>query len=254
MDRTPPVTVRRALRAEVGFGCPVAGCANPYLEYHHFDPPWREREHHDPAGMIALCTEHHRKADGGSFTAEQLKAFKNQPNTGPVLGRFDYLRRNLLAVVGGNFFYETPEILRFRGQPAIWFRRDEDGHLLLNLRMITSSGERRLRLEDNDWIVQGNPTDFESPPSGKRIYGRYDNGDELKIEFFELAGLDDVRKKYPRAGGPGWDHVTFPITAVEVLERIGGTDLGFGPDWIRLPGTHMSGGFSAHCGTAIVYG
>jgi len=85
MDRTPPVEVRRALRREVGFGCPVSGCANPYLEYHHFDPPWRTHEHHDPLGMIALCAEHHKKADAGAFTLSQLRALK-QPTGATIEG------------------------------------------------------------------------------------------------------------------------------------------------------------------------
>ena len=245
--------MRRALRAEVGFGCPVPDCANPYLEYHHFDPPWREREHHEVAGMVALCAEHHKKADAGAFTREQLKAMKIRPAVA-VGGRFDYLRQRLLAVVGGSFFYETLEILRFRGEPAIWFNRDEHGHLLLNLRMITGSGERRLRLEDNDWIVQGNPVDFESPPSGRRIFGRYTNGDELKVEFFNLASASDVNRRYPHADAQHWPHVEFPITAVEVLEKIGGSEFGFGPSWIRLPGLALHGGFLAYCGTAISFG
>jgi hypothetical protein len=56
--------------------------------------------------------------------------------------------------------------------------------MLLNIRMITGSGQPRLSLKNNDWIVLGNPIDFESPPSGKRIYANCDNGDTLTIEFF----------------------------------------------------------------------
>ena len=75
VNRTPPPEVRRELRREVGFGCPVRDadgvrCGNPYLYYHHFDPPWATEEHHNPAGMIALCGEHHPKADAGTFTPE----------------------------------------------------------------------------------------------------------------------------------------------------------------------------------------
>lgn len=100
MNRTPPQPIRRALRAEVGFGCPIGECANPYLEWHHFDPPWREREHHDPAGMVALCAEHHAKADAGAFTPEQLRGYKSSARRTPVQGRFDWMRNKLLAAVG----------------------------------------------------------------------------------------------------------------------------------------------------------
>jgi hypothetical protein len=54
-SRTPPIAVRRKLRQEVGFACPVPDCGSPYLTWHHFDPPWHVTPQHEPAGMIALC-------------------------------------------------------------------------------------------------------------------------------------------------------------------------------------------------------
>jgi hypothetical protein len=70
----------RKLRQEVGFGCPIprAGraCGNPYLAYHHFDPPWTVEQHHNPAGMVALCAEHHAKADARAFPIEYLRKLK----------------------------------------------------------------------------------------------------------------------------------------------------------------------------------
>jgi hypothetical protein len=41
LPRRPPMDVIRLLRSEVGFCCPVEGCGNPYLTWHHFDPPRR---------------------------------------------------------------------------------------------------------------------------------------------------------------------------------------------------------------------
>lgn len=74
LSRTPPIAVRRTLRGEVGFGCPVrqAGnlCGNPYLRWHHFDPAWSDEHHHRPEGMIASCAQHHDEADAGAFTRD----------------------------------------------------------------------------------------------------------------------------------------------------------------------------------------
>ncbi|MEZ8930983.1 MULTISPECIES: hypothetical protein [unclassified Vibrio] len=53
--------VKEALREEVGFGCPVTDCGNPYLEYHHFDPAVHVKPHIDPRVMIALCAQYHKK-------------------------------------------------------------------------------------------------------------------------------------------------------------------------------------------------
>jgi hypothetical protein len=228
------------LRQEVGYGCPITGCANPYLEYHHFDPPWRVREHHDPLGMIALCAEHHRKADAGAFTADQLRHWK-RPGDSVIAGRFDWLRNEILAVLGGSFYYQTPVIFQFRGEKAIWFERDDDGNMQLNVRMVTQSGEPRLRLRNNDWLVLGNPIDFESPPSGKRIHAKYANGDSLTIGFSELFSLDAAQKRFTSASSVGLSRIKFPTTVVEVEELFGGSDLGFGPTWTRLPGATIEG-------------
>ncbi len=240
MNRTPPLSVRQELRKEVGFGCPVPGCGNPYLSWHHFDPPWNEKEHHNPVGMIALCSEHHAKADAGAFTKEQLREFKQNAiqHSIQIKGKFDWMRNRLLAVIGGNFYYETPIIFQFRGQPAIWFNRDNDGYLLLNVRMLSILKEPRTIIEDNFWLSSGNPEDLVSPPSGKLLSVKYANGDSLKIEFIEFKSAAEAKKRYPEAAPESWG-VLFPITAVEVYEKVGGTAFEFGPKETTLPGQNI---------------
>lgn len=256
MNRTPNVAVRRELRKEVGFGCPVPGCANPYLTWHHFDPPWEIRQHQDPAGMIALCREHHDKADAGAYTPDQLREFKRlgQKRIQEVRGRFDWMRHSLLAVVGGSFFYETPDIFVFRGERSIWFSRDEEGYLMLNVRMLSNSGQPRTRIEDNFWISRGDQEDVESPPSGKLLHVKYPNGDMLKVQFFVLGSAAAAQKRYPEVSPENWDKIPFPITAVEVHNKVGGTDFAFGPRRTTLPGAIISGMFVSHCQTAISIG
>lgn len=255
MERTPPVAVRRELRREVGYGCPVADCASPYLTWHHFDPPWREIEHHEPQGMIALCGEHHAQADSGAFTREQLHDLKSIGATQNVSiqGRFNWMRNRLLAVVGGSFYYETPIIFQFRGEPAIWFNRDERGALLLNIRMLTVSGAPRMRIEDNFWLTRGEMTDLECPPSGRVLHAKYENSDELRIEFFELRTGQDLNDRYPDANSTHWK-IDFPITVVEILERVGQTDVEFGPRWTKLPGGKLKNLFIRDCGVGISLG
>jgi hypothetical protein len=132
----------------------------------------------------------------------------------------------LLAIVGGNYYYETPVILRFHGENAIWFNRDDDGYHLLNVRMLTTSSEERTRIEDNYWVRRGKPDDLVSPPHGRLLEVRYGNGDHLRVEFFDLESAADANKRYPEARAEAWG-IEFPITAVEVLERVGGTEIGF---------------------------
>lgn len=223
----------------MGFRCPVPNCGNPYLYWHHFDPVWEERQHHEPEGMVALCAIHHAKADAGAFTKEQLRDFKKRgrQSAEEIKGRFDWMRRGLLAVVGGNFYLETPTILEFRGSPVIWFNHDDNGYLLLNLRMLTTSDEPRAHIEDNCWLALGTPADVQCPPHGRLLHLRYPNGDELKVEFFDLQ-YEDFGRRYPGAHPQEWG-LAFPITAVEIQGKVGGTNIEFGPRDTALGGLYF---------------
>lgn len=251
MNRTPPIEVRRQLRKEVGFGCPIPGCGSPYLTWHHFDPPWSEEKHHNPSGMIALCPEHHAKADAGAFTKNQLRYLKQHAYNEEVKGKFDWMRNQLLAVIGSNFFYETPIILEYKNQPRIWFNRDEEGYLLLNVKMLSKSHEPRIIIEDNFWLNIGNPEDLECPPSGKLLKVQYANGDYLKIEFFELETISSAKRRYPVSNPESWG-IPFPVTAVEVHKKVGDTNFEFGPRETCLPGNNkISNCFFRNCRVGI---
>lgn len=187
MNRTPPKAVRRALAEEVGFGCPVEGCGSPYLTWHHFDPPWNEREHHDVAGMVALCREHHDAADVGAYTKDDFREMKSRgrDRTEALSGQFQWRRRRLLAVVGGNFYYETAIPLQLQGRPVVGFNRDDQERFLLNVAMPSTIPEPRLYIEDNFWIEAGNPTNIECPPSGRTVAVEYANGDLIRVGFLK---------------------------------------------------------------------
>ncbi len=261
MNRTPPIEVCRTLGREVNFVCPVPQCDKPYLEWHHFDPPWRIQNHHNPKGMIALCGEHHSKADAGAFTVEQLHSFKisNTDNRKDIKGKFDWLHNRILLIVGSCFYYETLTILEFRGEKSIWLRRDENGNLLLNIRMLTTSNEPRLFMEDNFWIDKGTPTSFECPPSGKLIHAKYSNGDEIRIEFIELLSSDKAQRRYPSARFDLWNSrmsspgrkLQFPITAIEVSNNVAGTGISFTSKETNLGGIIIKNGFSAYSSCAF---
>lgn len=102
IKREPPAEVKRSLREEVGFGCPVPDCREPFLTWHHFAPPWHVRQHHEPQGTIALCTKHHAMADGGVFDKAQLRAFKNASHSvEDVKAKFEWARPKQLIRLGG---------------------------------------------------------------------------------------------------------------------------------------------------------
>ncbi len=251
--RRPFAIVRQKLRSEVGFCCPVDGCGSPYLTWHHFDPPWRKEKHHRPEGMIALCREHADKADNGAFTDDQLRELKRigAARALTVRGRLDWLRRDLLAVVGGNFYYEQEIIFQVGSVPCIWFERDEDGYLLLNVRMPTISGRPRARIEGNFWTVVPDVADVICPPGGRLVQIHYDNGDRFCVEFFTVAEPNELEARYPNRGIKGWvSRCTFPLTVVELSETAAGTSLEIGPTFTRLGGGVISDCFVTRSGRA----
>jgi hypothetical protein len=282
MTRRPPADVRRQLAEEVGFGCPVEGCGSPYLMWHHFDPPWATKHHQDPNGMVALCRDHHPEADKGAFTTDQLREFKRvgRDRSKALGARFNWMRDELLAIVGGNFFYQTPVAVQLNNTPIVWFNRDNAGRLLVNLRMPTTSNEPRIVMLDNFWMTEGaSEGEIICPPSGSLVSAKYPNGDQLNVEFKELATLDDLDQRLPRgempaavrkrleaAGIAGLDQpqshaetvkqfeIIFPITTVEITMKVGGTDLSFGPKHTSIATNTIVGGWMKGCAVGLQIG
>jgi hypothetical protein len=243
VNRTPSTAVRRNLRREVNFGCPVPDgeerCGNPYLTWHHFDPPWSVRQHHDPSGMIALCRMHHDKADAGAYTKEQLIAFKNADGSKEVVGRFDWMRRNLL-VSAGRIVSCKARTLEIKGRPVIWANRDLDGNFLLNVKLPDKAGKSRLLLEDNFWRLIGDPTDFECPPHGRLISVTYPDGDHLRIEFNEACDRTALAALLPN--GTEFEKLAFPILVASVQLTIAWAGIRLDDSGIHLGNRHVNSG------------
>jgi hypothetical protein len=196
MNRTPPVEVREVLRKEVHFGCPIEGCGSPYLHYHHFDPPWNEKEHHNPEGMIALCKHHHPEAGNRAWTKEQLREIKNNPFIKDELsGRFNWLRQNIL-VMAGAIFCNPQVILEFGNEKVVWMQKDDRGYFRLN--MLVRDFEDRIVLEivDNDWVVcNERMIDIVCPPSGKKLsIVSKDQETNLAIRFDDVP-INEFKKR-----------------------------------------------------------
>lgn len=205
--------------------------------------------------MIALCLDHAARADGGAFTDDQLRILKKEGahRAEEIRGRFDWMRRDLLAVVGGSFYYQSPVIFRVNERPCIWFNRDTEGYLLLNFQMPSVSGEQRARIEDNGWIVPPDAADVECPPRGRTLEVRYSNDDRLKVEFFNIDAPDALIGRYSDANVQRWvSKITFPSTGVEISEKVSGTTIEFGPRSTRIGGLQMTNAFMMRIGRAAL--
>jgi hypothetical protein len=188
-----------------------------------------------------LCPNHHGQAE--AFTVQQLRDFKRLAHQKPASGRFEWLRQDLVGAVGGALYHETPVLVRYRSEPVIWFNRDELGNALLNVRMLSTSNEPRLQIADSDFMVVGDPTDFETPPSGRLLRVRYENGDYLRIEFQSIKSLDVAIKRFShiRADWIADTIQQWPSTFVLISMQVGGTPYRFGPTTTKMEHLAMRG-------------
>ncbi|MFW9997660.1 MAG: HNH endonuclease [Candidatus Odinarchaeota archaeon] len=256
LSRRPPAEVRKILREEVGFGCPVKNCGCPYLEYHHFDPPWHEKQHHDPKGMIALCVTHHKMADSFTFGNKQLRHFKQNPYRNTVRGRFEWLRNDLLIVFAGSIYTNPKYILSIiqndQKKRIIWITRDDDNNMLLNVSMITRSSEDRAVIIKNNWLKRGNPKNVVCSPSGKKLHIEYTNGDLLGIEFIVLRNKEKFTRRYQTKSA--LEKISYPITAVEIRYKIGDTNISLTPNHGKINRTSIKNcKFTGEDGITILF-
>jgi hypothetical protein len=104
-----------------------------------------------------------------------------------VVGRLDWLRQNVLYILGGNFIWEVKTILSVHAEPVIWVNRDEQDNLLLNCRVEDAEGKVLLQMEDNDWTAYA-PEDLDCPPGGQRIVIQGKDGvTRFTIDFSQVT-------------------------------------------------------------------
>jgi hypothetical protein len=185
VERTaPPSAVRLELRREVGFCCPVERCHSPYLTWHHFDPPWHTRQHHDPTGMVALCLQHHKEADASAFTPQQLRAFKTTAARDRPIGRFNWKREQLVLRAGGGLYIGCRVFLEMAGHQMIGLTADGDGNQMLNMDTWGADGKLAFAMRDNSWTVLTELEDVEAPPSARSLVLRAPRqGVQVSVKF-----------------------------------------------------------------------
>ena len=165
-----PTEIRRALRAEVEFGCPIHGCRSPFLEYHHFDPTWDEGKQHVQKGMIALCPTHHRKADKGTWTNDQLRCFKQSRNRDPIRGSIDWSINNAVIIVGNNFYFWDSFFLEIYGNEIFSLRLDSNNNFVISAQFLDENLKPLMKIENNDILLNNLPAgDLICSASGNKI-------------------------------------------------------------------------------------
>jgi hypothetical protein len=157
--------------------------------------------------MIAVCLQHHKEADGGAFTKDQLRHLKREPflnTSGQYLtGRFNWRRDRILLLAGSNWFLDCRALFAVRGRDMVWFSAGDDGAALLNLDLFDSAGQLVLSMRDNDWVASTSLEDIHCPPAGKSLEVKLrQDGAWLNVRFSEpsAARLADEAREVSRRG------------------------------------------------------
>lgn len=191
--RDPGETIKTSLRREINFGCPVrfpdgGGCGSPVLTYHHFDPPWARAFVHNPAGMIALCPQHHAQADGEMWTVAQLREMKRSPFVDDQLKvRWPWQPETLVVKVGPSLVLGNGSPIRLHGRPILGFRPESIAGLgvrtvVFNSDIRDSAGAPWLRIDDGWFDLRlERTTDVEFTPQTKTLQAKHDDNTYLSL-------------------------------------------------------------------------
>jgi hypothetical protein len=212
--------------------------------------------------MIALCGQHHDAADAKAYEVNELRRMKasGRDRNQALRARFEWRRRRVLSVVGGNFYYETPVPVQVGAQPVVSFNRDDDDRLLLSVAMPSTIDEPRLYVDDNFWVETGTPSSVECPPNGRLVSVRYSNDDAIRLEFFEIADGDALARRYAHSHAArsfldNDEGEGFPIVAVEVRMRIhaptGEPVIDFDAQHTRIGAMQMTGCIAVRCAIGL---
>lgn len=176
---------RRRLRKEVGFGCPVEGCRVPFLEYHHFDPPYNEGKMHNEDGMIALCPIHHRQADQHAWSMEDLHNMKRASQREKPKGKLGWSIDEGIVISGGNYFFSPSLTMRIKGKELFKLEQDHKGKILVNVLLWNNQKEIVAEIKNNDMLINHmRVEDIDCLASGKEIHFKApDNSNHVRIRF-----------------------------------------------------------------------
>lgn len=189
MQRNPPEYVCKILRKEVNYGCPI--CGSPFLTWHHFDPPWRERQHHNPEGMIALCAEHAQKADGCNYTKDQLKSYKENPVVKDMIKdhRWPWEPEKLVFLIGGSVVFGVRPLLTLRGKEIFgatreWIPGRTTKSIFFNFNLVDPNGNPIVDMKKN-WLTihTSSIADLKLTTRSTKFVVSHDSGLKLSICF-----------------------------------------------------------------------
>lgn len=124
----------------------------------------------------------------------------------------------------------------YHGKPLIWFNRDHDDYMLLNLTMRPLGFDKRVQLRNSEWLISEEPADIISPPGGRYLKVTYHDEDNVELRFSEVESPTAFERRFgpPPWRGQGvsvndaiWEQdswvesgIRFPVTVVEITLQL----------------------------------
>lgn len=157
-NRYIPLPLKREIRRDAAFGCVM--CGSPIIEFHHIEPFHKVNEH-TKENLVALCPEHHHRADCGEIPVSIVTKFKENPvNKKKNFVSKDFFLSNyndMKTRVGSNIYIRTPKILVVDKCPLITLTPDEEGNALLNAKFYNPNNVLLAEINNNEWFAYKNP-------------------------------------------------------------------------------------------------
>ncbi|MFC4557847.1 HNH endonuclease [Virgibacillus kekensis] len=192
-ERYIPLPLKRKVRKAAYFRCII--CGNPIIEYHHIVPFHRVKEHSSD-NLVALCPEHHHRADCGEIPLGSINKFRENPfNRDKNHISKDFFLSNYSALrtrVGSNVYIRTPKILIVDNQSLITITPDNDDNALLNAKFYDSKDMLVAEIKDNEWFAYQTPKLWDISYSPGHLKINRSKGDIL-MEFKLSDGNIDLR-------------------------------------------------------------
>jgi hypothetical protein len=153
----------------------------------HHIIPWSQNPQHNPRDMIALCPNHHERADAKEYPDEYLRECKLNPhNTSVVTDAFFVGTENLTVSIASNRFTNIPRILVVDDFDIISLTK-EDQCPQLNVNFFDEYDRWVANILENQWCVERKCVwDIEYKPKHLILRSR-----PRKISF-EVKISDDV--------------------------------------------------------------
>jgi hypothetical protein len=176
--------------------------------------------------MIALCLEHHSRADRNAYSISQLKKLKEFPylrDKNPV-GDFSWKREKLVVRCGSNISFNCAIILQHNNIDVLYLSKDDEGNEVLNINYVGSDGEPILSMRNNNWVIHKKLSDLDCKTSGGEIRLKLENASPyFRIKFKAIEKID-LR---PKIISDLWS------APDEIKNAIGFTDIN-NPPWSTL--------------------